>query len=260
MPFGSLLSLRSSKPAAPPPLETARVPGGVRIYAIGDIHGRSDLLADLHARIRADASLAVKGTRCVVIYLGDYVDRGPDSPGVIETLLSAPLPGFTQVFLRGNHEAQFLDFLEHAKGGAEWLRLGGDATLHAYRTPWPSDGAQDDRLAALAENLARAVPREHKAFLHGLRNFVSVGDYFFVHAGVDPLRPLDDQEPRDLLWIRRRFLDWQENFGKVVVHGHSTSRKPEVRGNRIGIDTGAYLSGTLTALVLEGRRRRFLTT
>ncbi|MGC2856361.1 metallophosphoesterase [Novispirillum sp. DQ9] len=259
MPFGSLLSRGSSKAATPPPLDTARVPAGVRVYAIGDIHGRSDLLADLHNRIRADASMAVKGTRCVVVYLGDYVDRGPDTPGVIDMLLSSPLPGFRQVFLRGNHEAQFLEFLEHdGKGGAEWLRLGGDATLHSYRAPWPTGGG--DRLAALAEGLSRAVPPAHKAFLHGLRNFVTIGDFFFVHAGVDPLRPLDDQEPRDLLWIRRRFLDWQESFGKIVVHGHSTSRKPEVRGNRIGIDTGAYLSGTLTALVLEDGRRRFITT
>jgi len=232
----------------------------VRVYAIGDIHGRSDLLADLHNRIRADASLAVQGTRCVVIYLGDYVDRGPDSPGVIDTLLSRPLPGFARVFLRGNHEAQFLDFMEHGKGGGEWLRLGGDATIHAYRVPWPTTGDEHERLAALAANLSRAVPREHKDFLRSLRNFASIGDYFFVHAGVDPMRPLDDQDPRDLLWIRRRFLDWQENFGKIVVHGHSTSRKPELRGNRIGIDTGAYLSGTLTALVLEGGRRRFIST
>lgn len=260
MSLGSLLSLRSSRSTTPPPIESARVPRGVRVYAIGDIHGRADLLADLHNRIRADASMSVKGTRCVVVYLGDYVDRGPDSPGVINMLLSAPLPGFTSVYLRGNHEAQFLDFLEHGRGGAEWMRLGGDATLHAYRAAWPTGGDEAERLASLAAGLSRAVPREHKDFLHRLRNFTSIGDYFFVHAGVDPMRPLDDQEPRDLLWIRRRFLDWQESFGKVVVHGHSTCRRPEVRGNRIGIDTGAYLSGTLTSLVLEGGRRRFITT
>lgn len=260
MPFGSLLSLRGSRSATPPPIESARVPEGLRVYAIGDIHGRADLLADLHARIRADASMALKGTRCIVVYLGDYVDRGPDSPGVIDAILSDPLPGFTSVCLRGNHEAQFLDFLEHGKGGAEWLRLGGDATVHAYRAPWPAAGSEQDRLAALAEGLAHAVPPAHKAFLRALRNSASIGDYFFVHAGVDPMRPLDDQEPRDLLWIRRRFLDWQEDFGKVVVHGHSTCRKPEMRSNRIGIDTGAYLSGSLTALVLEGGRRRFIST
>ena len=231
---------------------------GLRLYAIGDVHGRSDLLRRLHAMIRDDARAAPE-PRKRLVYLGDYIDRGPDSKGVVEILAQEPLDGFETVHLEGNHENALLGFLVDIRFAAMWLANGGDATLASYGIPIPNPGRPKELLHT-QERLVAALPQTHRAFLRNLQLAHSAGDYFFVHAGVRPGTPLDRQNSEDLLWIREPFLGCRESFGKVVVHGHSISYEPEILDNRIGIDTGAFATGHLTSLVLAGGSRRLLQT
>lgn len=247
--------------ARPPRItaETASLPPGQRLYAIGDIHGRIDLLHQLHRLIREDAAQAPPLTTLQVIYLGDYIDRGWYSREVIDLLIDQPLCGFFAVHLLGNHERQFLEFLRHGTGGPQWLRYGGDATLCSYGVRLPETMSADARLVQAWQELVRAVPHQHITFLQSLPLYHHIGDYLFVHAGIDPEKPLIEQTEADLLWIRDEFLESDAYFGKVVVHGHSTTQWPEVRANRIGIDTGACYGNRLTCLVLEGQEQRFLS-
>ena len=245
----------------------ARVPAGVRIYAIGDIHGCIDQLRALRRKIEEDAARAGEGRarsrRRVLVYLGDYIDRGPDSRGVIDLLLREPLPGFESVHLLGNHEQFMLRFLE---GVAEpmqdpmfWAMMnGGDATWRSYGIDPLAAREAPDTVDWLRRELSALVPGEHKAFLSGLKLSHEEGDYLFVHAGVRPGVPLEEQSPEDLIWIREPFLNSPADHGKIVVHGHSASHEPELMANRIGIDTGACYGGPLTALVLEGAEQRLL--
>ena len=236
----------------------ASTPPDTRIYAIGDVHGRADLLGKLQSRIARDAGRAQE-TRKVVVYLGDYVDRGPDSAGVIDRLIDGPLAGLEQVFLMGNHEDFFLQFLEDPDVGALWVRNGGDATLASYGLDGAAEcGAKD--MAALSRSLHDKLPDRHLEFLKGLSVSHREGDYFFVHAGIRPGVPLDRQSEEDLLWIREPFLDSPDERDVVVVHGHTPVDVPEVHSNRIAVDTGAVWSGRLTAAVLRGRCKRFLHT
>jgi serine/threonine protein phosphatase 1 len=232
-------------------------PASTRIYAIGDIHGRADLLDRLHRTIMDDAERAA-AERMVIVYLGDYVDRGPDSRRVIDCLIEPTQPGFESIFLKGNHEAFMLRFLEDASVGAIWLYNGGAATLASYGITNVSGRVRD--LRAAQEAFRAALPPSHRTFLDGLRLLYIEGDYLFVHAGIRPGVAIDAQIEHDLLWIREDFLFAQGPFPKVVVHGHSIHATPEFRGHRIGIDTGAYATGTLTALVLQGDRRDILQT
>jgi serine/threonine protein phosphatase 1 len=239
---------------------TPLVPPGTRVYAIGDIHGRADLLDQLLDRICQDARLSRAGRR-VLVFLGDYIDRGPASRQVIERVIAGPpsgpgWAGFHWVGLRGNHEDAMLRFLDDPRAGPVWLMNGGTAMIDSYAG---GDAALDmDDMPRLQERLRRRLPEEHRAFLAGLPLSHVEGDYFFAHAGVRPGIPLDRQDPEDLMWIRQAFLGSSADFGKVVVHGHTITPVPEIRSNRIGIDTGAYRTGRLTALVLEGAERRFL--
>ena len=236
------------------------VPTGSRIYAIGDVHGRLDLLTRLHALIAADAAEA-SARRRMIVYLGDYIDRGPDSRGVIELLLQTRLPGFEHVPLFGNHEDFLLQFLEHAEVGPNWCAYGGSATLASYGVRPPSGftpHAADFETARRA--LADELPSTHIDFLRGLKLTHTEGGYLFVHAGVKPGVALADQQAEDLLWIRGEFLESPDDFGACVVHGHTIVETPEQHTNRIAIDTGAFATGTLTALVLEGTERRFIQT
>ena len=232
-----------------------RTPAGTRVYAIGDIHGRADLLGELYELIAADAAGAPARKRRVVVHIGDYVDRGPDSRGVVELCLEAPLESFEAVFLKGNHEQMMLEFLDRRDDGRLWLYNGGDATLASYGLA-PGVVLEPPPVAAVAA----AVPEAHRAFLDRLQLSARLGDYLFVHAGVRPGRPVDAQAADDLIWIREPFLSSDEDFGCVVVHGHTIARAPVVRANRIGIDTGAFATGVLTALVLDGPQRAFLQT
>lgn len=235
-----------------------QVPPGTRVYAIGDIHGRADLLADLHRTILADAENAPE--RRVAIYLGDYVDRGLQSRLVLDTLLAEPLPGFECIHLKGNHEAALLDFLTDIRIGPGWMQFGGAATLMSYGARRVMSDAPESVFAAARKELAQGLPGDHLRFLESLPLRHEEGDYLFVHAGVRPGVPIARQTENDLLWIRNEFLDWREPFERIVVHGHTITEEPDVRVNRIGIDTGAFATGRLTCLVLQGSERRFLST
>jgi serine/threonine protein phosphatase 1 len=237
-----------------------RLPEGVRVYAVGDVHGCLDLLVQLEQAIADD--VAASGARLdhYVVYLGDYVDRGWQSRGVVEHLARPRHDGLVRVHLLGNHDVWLRAFLRGEPVAPGWLRYGGDATLVSYGVRLAPGLDEEGRLAATREALMAAVPNPHVDFLERLEVAFSFGDYFFCHAGVRPNLPLAAQTEEDLLWIREPFLDWRGDPGKVIVHGHTIDERPTVRRNRIGIDTGAYSSGNLTCLVLEGRRRRFLST
>ncbi len=236
----------------------AAVPRGLRVYAVGDVHGRLDLLDQLHDAIEDDAASASDLVKYIV-YLGDYVDRGPCSRGVIERLIEGPPPGFGAIHLKGNHEASMLNFLENIDIGPNWLTYGGAATLVSYHLPPPPE-IGTETLLRVQEMLLTALPPTHRLFLESLRPSVTIGDYLFVHAGIRPGVPLNRQREQDMIWIREEFLRSTKDHGKVVVHGHTISMEPEVRANRIGIDTGAFATNRLTCLALEGTERRFLFT
>jgi len=237
----------------------AATPPGLRIYAIGDIHGRLDLLNRLHDKIREDIAATPDRTP-VVVYLGDYVDRGPDSRGVLEVLCGPPVvPGAITIPLRGNHEQVLLDFLEHPRNAADWLAYGGLATLKSYGVR-RLDPAIETDLDTMGRGLAAAMPDRHLQLLKTLKTFEVLGDYLFVHAGIRPGIPLARQTADDLLFIREPFLSSPEQHPYVVVHGHQIVDQPEVRPNRIDVDTGAYASGRLTCVVLDGTTRTVMST
>jgi serine/threonine protein phosphatase 1 len=238
----------------------AQGPAGRRIYVVGDIHGRADLLRQLHGIILADAG-AHRTRQRVVVYLGDYVDRGLESRQVLDMLLDEPLHGFEQVHLLGNHEQAMLDFLEDPAIGPAWLYYGGAATLYSYginAQARPPEGAE--RFAHLSAELGQLLPSRHVRFLRRLSLYHMEGDYLFVHAGIRPGVAIERQKADDLLYIRDEFLNFREPHERIVVHGHTITNDPDVRPNRIGIDTGAFATGRLTCLVLDGPERRFLQT
>ena len=240
------------------PVQCPSVPAGVVGYAIGDVHGCAGLLAPLLDYIRDDPGGA-GGARKVVVCLGDYVDRGPDSRAVIDALLGLAACGEVEPrFLLGNHESVLLGFLDDPVGGEAWLGLGGHATLASYGTPAPLEGAAPETWRAIRDAFAAALPAEHLQFLRSLKPAFELGDYFFVHAGALPGVPLRRQSPRDLLWIRQLFLLDSRPFEKVVVHGHTPAAEVHVDHRRIGLDTGAFATGVLSAVRLEGRQRRIV--
>lgn len=233
-------------------------PQGKRLYAVGDIHGRLDLLDDLLGRIKDDI-VERPVERAIIVFLGDLIDRGPDSAGVVERLLH--LDGFPAraVFLLGNHEEFFLRALAGEPGVAhDWLEFGGDACAESYGVAPAALKAMDER--RVAETLAAAVPPAHVAFLKGFGDSVGFGDYLLVHAGIRPGVPVEEQQPRDLRWIREPFLSDEHDHGCMVIHGHTISDGVDRRPNRIGIDTGAYRTGVLTAAVVERDDLRFIAT
>jgi serine/threonine protein phosphatase 1 len=230
----------------------------IRLYIIGDIHGRSDLLDRIVDEIRRD--IKEHGyCECLTITLGDYVDRGPDSRGVLDRLSRNPFPT-SYVALKGNHEVLFESFLHDCSGANFWRQQGGLETLHSYGIA-VNELMRGKGVEEAARALRAAVPKEHLAFLSSLKNYLSIGRYFLCHAGVRPDVPLDQQNIDDLLWIRDEFLNSDFAYEKMVIHGHSAHEWPEVKSNRINIDTGAFATGRLTCLVIEGRGGgRFLFT
>jgi len=252
MPIGPLKRLLR-RPAQGP----RRVPAETRVYAVGDIHGRLDLFDRLIKRIEGDR--AKWAGEAEVVLLGDYVDRGPDSAAILERL-AGDLPRWaTWTLLKGNHEQAMLDSIDGDRRALRaWLEYGGRETLRSYGAPARVALGNDD--AAIVAELQSRVPATHVDLLRRLELTRRIGDYLFVHAGIRPGVPIDAQEERDLLWIRSEFLDCKDDHGCIVVHGHSITREVTERANRIGIDTGAYASGRLTALVLEGDRRRYMAT
>ena len=256
--FGRLFKTKG--PVSAPAPVVAAVPAGIRVYAVGDIHGRADLLRKLLGLIEADNARQAPA-EVWLIFLGDYVDRGPASREVIDILMQHPPFADKVIRLRGNHEDAMLNFLEDPARGRIWLDWGGMATLMSYGVRVPSDMPPDKRFDHMSRRLRELLPAEHKDFLEGMPFEETVGDYLFVHAGVNPQVPLDRQDPFDLTTIRSPFLEWGRPLGKMVVHGHTISTEgPEFLSWRIGIDTGAYATGRLTALVLEGEDRRIVTT
>ncbi|MBA3677893.1 MAG: serine/threonine protein phosphatase [Sphingosinicella sp.] len=233
------------------------LPDGQRVYAVGDIHGRLDLLDRIIESIREDDERRGRAnTR--LIFLGDLVDRGPDSKGVIDRLIQLRNSGVVATFLLGNHDEIFLKALAGDIKAARMLtRIGGRETILSYGMSLEEYQAYD--FHELVRVLGRLVPSGHVEFLSTFEDYAEVGDFLFVHAGVRPGIPIDEQVPTDLRWIRREFLNSRLAHDRMVVHGHSISDEIDVRSNRIGIDTGAFASGRLTALGLEGQDIWFLT-
>ncbi|MGJ3230767.1 MAG: metallophosphoesterase [Oceanicaulis sp.] len=229
---------------------------GRPVYAIGDIHGRADLLDPLLEVIFKDAA----GRPGVLVTLGDYVDRGQDSRAVIERLSLGAFPtGFETVFLKGNHEAAMLDFLERPEAGPAWVQHGGLETLLSYGVRPPTVSTDSEGWRATSEALRANLPETHISWLNALRLWHRHDGYFFVHAGVDKDRGPRDQDEATLLWTRRRFLSDRRRWPFTVVHGHTPEARPVVERGRIGIDTGAYATGVLTAVRLERTKINFFS-
>lgn len=235
------------------------VPEGHRIYAIGDVHGCLDLLKRLMSKITDDAAQHPSATK-EIIFLGDYIDRGLGSRQTIDYLINNIPDGMKPVFLRGNHEDILMRIMDGDIGLMQaWLQFGGVATLASYGIATPrSKSAMDPQV--IRADLHQKVPSSHIDFYRNSEVFCVRGDYYFTHAGIRPGLPLELQSAEDLMWIREPFLNSEEDFGKVIVHGHTISLEAEIMPNRIGIDTGAYATGKLTCLVLQGTERLFLTT
>lgn len=233
------------------------LPDQLRLYVIADIHGHLDILKRLMRLIETDAAGAAADT-VGFVFLGDYIDRGPDSKNVIEYLRTLP-ERMHRVFLRGNHDNTFLNLMNGTfRRATDQFSPGIETTLASYGVS-PALATMD-KLDELRQALAEKVPESHKLFFAATRHRYTCGDYYFVHAGVRPGVPLDQQTDKDHMWIREEFLNSTEPHGKIVIHGHTISEQPEVRHNRIGIDTGAFATSRLTCLVLEGSTRRFLST
>jgi serine/threonine protein phosphatase 1 len=235
----------------------ARIADGIRIYAIGDVHGCSSLLEQLIALIDAHAA-AFPCRRPILVFLGDYIDRGPASRQVIDQLIS--LREYREViFLKGNHESYLIEFLKTPSILPKWFQYGGLDTLRSYGiTPGGHFDQKEEKL--LASTLSFELNKHgHLKFLDQLKISFVCEDFFFVHAGVRPSIPLDQQHEEDLLWIRDAFLHYEGDLGKIVVHGHTPVLDPDVRSNRINIDTGAYATGRLTCLILERDQMKFIS-
>jgi serine/threonine protein phosphatase 1 len=235
---------------------TPSVPNGFRIYAIGDVHGRADLLQRLVDRIRSHVTASPK-SRPILVFLGDYIDRGPASREVIRQLLSLR-EHWEVIFLKGNHESYLLEFLDNPTKLPEWIHYGGLYTLRSYGLQLKDylNRIEQELIAmSLLEVLYKA---RHLDFLRKLKTSYICGDFFFAHAGIRPGIPLDQQSEADLLYIRNDFLLHKKDLGKIVVHGHTPVSQPDIRSNRINIDTGAFVTGQLTCLVIERNEINFI--
>lgn len=238
------------------------VADGRLVYAIGDIHGCYDELLVLLGMIAADANRRSAGRIPMLVFCGDYIDRGPASAHVLDALCWLQRHSkYDVTCLKGNHEAALLAFIEDPSQARAWLEVGGSETVVSYGLPPPVEKrslAADERLRA---DLLNLLPVQHLRFLMGLQLMAILGDYAFAHAGIDPTRPLARQAERDLLWIRAPFLDAPGPFEKVIVHGHSwKDASLDLSNHRIGIDTGAYETGVLSAIRIEDREIGLLQT
>ena len=250
---------------------TSHAPDGQCVYAIGDVHGRRDLLEKLVEQIDEDSRSLPEGTKRVLVFLGDYIDRGLQSKDVIEFLLSDRMKAFERVFLMGNHEEALLRFLNDVNFGKQWVRYGGAETLYSYglQPPQNSRAAMQSHEAMEAYQRAwdkvwtefrNRLPEQHLNFYKNLQHYYVNGDYLFVHAGLRPGEPLENQTVRDMLWIREEFLDAEGQFPQVVVHGHTPTDGVFRDDRRIGLDTGAFISGKLSAVRLFRDEVSFLST
>lgn len=235
--------------------DDAMTPEGMRLYAIGDIHGCHDLMAEMHRRIMAEI-MQDRPQDWRIIYMGDYVDRGPASRQVIDFLAHATESDPRVIALAGNHDIGFLSFLSEPRADSMFAAYGGEATARSYGIEiefHPPEALERGHAA-----LRNAIPEEHMKFLHRLKLSVTFGDFFFSHAGIRPGIPLDAQSPGDLVWIRERFLTHTGLHPKLVVHGHTPAATPELLRSRINLDTGAFRTGRLTGMMFEGRLKRLM--
>ena len=239
----------------------ARGPEGMRLYAIGDVHGRHDLLAAMHRRIESELEEA-PSSDWRIIHLGDYVDRGPDSRSVIEFLIEAKRRDPRNLTLAGNHDLGMLDFLDRPNPDGLFMRFGGIETAASYGVKLSADGGwfakADEALSHGHAALVEAVPQSHVDFLRSLPFSVTFGDFFFCHAGIRPDVALERQNPQDLIWIRDVFHDHSGLYPKVIVHGHTPVPEVEVKANRVNVDTLAWHSGTLSALAVNDDDKRII--
>lgn len=238
-----------------------RVPttdNGDRIYAIGDVHGRYDLLCRIFEKIEAHSATLPPNRNTNIILLGDLIDRGPQSAQVLEFLFNLQKRNKNFTVLLGNHEELMIRAISGEPGMLRaWIKLGGGPTLRSFGIE-PPEGEYD--LPAFTKQVAKAIPPEYVSWLKSLPLSARSGDYFFCHAGVRPRLSLARQSRNDLLWIREEFLESEVDHGAVIVHGHSVATDVQLRNNRIGIDTGAYRTDVLTALFLEGEQCEILST
>jgi len=242
----------------PPPPPAARIPEGLRVYAIGDIHGRADLFEVLMGMIDSDIAARDKKDN-IIILLGDLIDRGVQSRAVVERAMALAESPRDVRFLKGNHEEVFLRALTGDPQAVRFLvRIGGRSTIESYGIAGEDYEALD--FEELAGRLAGCVPQAHADFLDSFEDMIEIGDYAFVHAGVRPDVPLAEQTASDMRWIRAEFLDHRGAFDRVIVHGHTITDHIENFPHRIGLDTGAYASGRLSAIALEGADRWTLQT
>lgn len=235
---------------------TPTVPRGQRVYAVGDVHGQNDLFNSLIEQIEADDA-ARGAAHTTIVLLGDLVDRGPDSSGVLDAAIGLGKRRRVRA-LCGNHEEMFLKSLDSTALLRDFLRRGGRETVLSY--PIDEDTYNDLDFDQLRLELHKLVPERHVQFLHSLEDWIIIGDYLFVHAGIRPGVAIEEQSTQDLRWIREPFLSASPSCNYCVVHGHTISKRPEVHPGRIGIDTGAYISGRLTAIGLEADQRWFLSS
>jgi serine/threonine protein phosphatase 1 len=257
--FNRLFGKSTAKLKGPP--STA----GRLVYAVGDVHGRLDILEPLIKDIVTDMLRSKPAQSPLLVFLGDYVDRGDASAGVIDLILKLKTSsGFQVLTLKGNHEEALLQFLDDPDFGAAWMAHGGATTLASYGVVPPTARNDPEAWRRTRDAFAKALPQAHLTFLQRLELMVTVGDYAFVHAGVRPGVSLELQDEHDLLWIRQDFLQSQGQFEKIIVHGHTPAEQPQLTRHRLGLDTGAYATGVLTAarlddqgqLILQARARR----
>jgi serine/threonine protein phosphatase 1 len=241
-------------PARSGPAARSRGTDGQLVYAVGDVHGCYDLLKSALAQIAEDAAIEAKGRTPVLVLLGDYIDRGPDSAKVLQALVWLRRRGeFALRLLKGNHEQALLGFLEEPEKGGPWLDFGGVQTLASYGVAAPDADAGGTAWRETRDALLDQMPASHLQLLGDLELMAMVGDYAFVHAGVRPDRLLAEQTEADLLWIRRGFVDAPGPFERLIVHGHTwVSAEPQILPHRLGLDTGAYATGVLTGVRLDG--------
>jgi serine/threonine protein phosphatase 1 len=230
------------------------VPEGMRVYAVGDIHGRSGLLEKMLEAIARDAS-EHKGVQVVEVFLGDYIDRGMHSRAVIDQLLAPSPNGHQRICLLGNHEETLLNFLADPTQLRQWANFGGYATLASYGIPIPAS-MNAETMVALRDQLRQNLPPAHVDFLQQLQLTYQLGDYLFVHAGILPEQPLEKQSRANVLWIRNAFLNYTGYFDYYVVHGHSPVAEPDIRTNRANLDVSGAPVESLCCLVMQGTQRR----
>lgn len=241
------------------PREEPPSTGGRLVYAVGDIHGRLDALEPLLRQIAEDLMLSKPAQRPMLVFLGDYVDRGPDSKRVVDLVIGmSQHEEFEVRTLKGNHEEALLYFLDDPTFGAAWIEHGGGPTLVSYGVQPPPGRTDNEAWSKASRALKAALPPAHNAFYRSLELMVEVGDYAFVHAGVRPGVPLAQQDERDLLWIRHEFIAEKGPHPKVIVHGHTPNEEAQLTRWRLGIDTGCYATGLLTAVRLHDADQRLI--